>query len=120
DFLERASARMEVTISSVPDLSAEQLVERHLRPLGFDVPQRNVDTAHRVEEHRPVAPVRAHVARLPDVLDLVDVAADEKWLEVLLDRGIDDERALGKGGAAPSDESWLGRFPLHDQRGGVV
>ena len=51
--------------------------------LALDVPQRDVHAAHRVEQHRAVAPVRAHVARLPDVLDLVDVAADEERLEVL-------------------------------------
>ena len=64
------------------DLAAEQLIERHAGALGLDVPQRDVDAAHRVEQHRPVPPVRADVARLPDVLDLVDVAADEKRLQV--------------------------------------
>ena len=56
-----------------------------LGPLALDVPERHVDAAHRVEQHRAVPPVRADVGRLPDVLDLVGVAADQERLEVLLD-----------------------------------
>ena len=81
-------------------LAAEQLVERHVGALALDVPERDVHAAHRVEQHAAVAPVRADVGRLPDVFDLVDVASDEKRLEVLVDGGLDDQGALGEGGAA--------------------
>ena len=59
-----------------PALAAQQLIDGHVRPLALDVPERHVHAAHRVEQHRAVPPVRADVGRLPDVLDLVDVAAD--------------------------------------------
>ncbi len=113
DLGEAGAAGVVVAIRAVPHFAAEQLIERHPGALALDVPQRDVDAAHRVEEHRTVAPVRAHVARLPDVLDLVDVAPDEERLQVLLDRRLDDQRALGEGGAAPADQSRLGRLDLH-------
>ena len=80
DFLEAGAAGVEVTVGAVAHLAAEQLVERQAGALTLDVPQRDVDAAHRIEQDRAVAPVRAHVARLPDVLDLVDVAADQERL----------------------------------------
>ncbi len=113
-FREAGAARVVVAVGAVPDLAAEELIERHPGALALDVPERDVHAAHRVEEHRPVAPVRAHVARLPDVLDLVDVAADEERLEVLVDRRLHDERALREGRAPPADEAGLGRLDLHD------
>src|SRR5204863_2460636 len=60
------------------------------------------------------------VAGLPDVLDLVDVATDEKGLEILFERGLNDQGALRKRRASPPDESWLGRFHLHDDQPDVV
>ena len=119
-FREARAAGVEIAIRPVPDLAAEQLIERHPGALALDVPERDVDAAHRVEEHRPVAPVRAHVARLPDVLDLVDVAADEERLEVLVDRRLHDERALRERRAAPADEARLGRLDLHDHEADAV
>src|SRR5574339_398697 len=111
---------MKVAVGAVPDLAAEQLIERHLRPLRLDVPQRNIDAAHRVEQDRSIAPVRTDVARLPDVLDRVDVSANEKWLEVLFDRGVDDTRALRECRAAPADQAGLGGFHLHNDETDVV
>ena len=102
------------------DLAAEQLVERHVGAFPLDVPERDVDAAHRVEQHRAVPPVRAHVTRLPDVFDLVDVPPDQERLEILLERGLDDERTLGEGRAAPADEPRLGRLHLHDHQPDVV
>jgi hypothetical protein len=78
--------------------------------------QRNVYAAHRIEEHRTVPPIGAHVARLPDVLDLVHVPADEKRFQVLVQGRFDDERALCEGGAAPTHEAGLGRFHFDDDQ----
>ena len=114
------AAGVVVAVGAVPHLAAEQLIERQAGALALDVPQRDVDAAHRVEEHRPVAPVGADVARLPDVFDLVDVAADEERLQVLLERGLHDQRALRERRAAPADEARLGRLDLHDDEADAV
>ena len=120
DLGEAGAAGVVVAVGAVPHLAAEQLIERHAGALALDVPQRDVDAAHRVEEHAAVPPVRAHVARLPDVLDLVDVAADQERLQILLDRGLHDQRALGEGRAAPADQPGLGRLDLHDDEADPV
>src|SRR5205814_6668891 len=98
---EVGAAGVVVTVGAAPHLAAEQLIEGHPGALALDVPQRDVHAAHRVEQRRTVTPVGADVARLPDVLDLVDVAPDQKRLEVLLDRRLDDQRPLRERGAAP-------------------
>ncbi len=104
----------------MPHLAAEQLVERHAGALTFDVPQRDVHAAHGVEQHRTVAPVRAHIARLPDILDLVDVAADEEGLQILLERGFHDQGSLRKRRAAPPDEAGLGGLHLHHDQANAI
>src|SRR6185503_13369787 len=68
DLLEIASAGVEIEVGAEANLAAEQLIERHVRAFALDVPQRDVHAAHRVEERWAVAPVRAHIRRLPDVL----------------------------------------------------
>src|SRR5439155_14925928 len=113
---EAVAARVEVAVRAVTDLAAEQLIERHARAFAFDVPQSDVDAAHRVEENRTVAPVRADIARLPDVLDLIDVAPDQKRPEVLLDGRLHDQRALRERGAPPADEARLRRVDLDDDQ----
>jgi hypothetical protein len=113
DLGEARAAGVVVAVRSVTHLAAEQLIERHPGTLALDIPERDVDPAHGVEQHRTVAPVRAHVGRLPDVLDLVDVAPDQERLQVLVERRLDDQRALGEGRAAPADQARLGRLDLH-------
>ena len=54
--------------------AAQQLIERHVRPLGLDVPQRHVDRGDRRHRHRPAPPVGAAVEVLPGVLDAADRA----------------------------------------------
>ena len=101
-------------------LATEELIDRHTRALALDVPQRHVDAAQRVVEHRPAAPVRRHVRRLVDVLDVVGVAADEERLEVLLDRGHDRQRPLRKRRAAQPVQSWLARLDLDDDQADAI
>src|SRR5262249_14111614 len=120
DLAEALPARVEVAVGALADLAPEELVERHPRALALDVPEGDVDAAHRVEEHEPVPPVGADVARLPDVLDLVAIAADPERLQVLLDRGLDREGALGERGAAPAVEPGLARLhPDHHEADAV-
>jgi hypothetical protein len=119
-FLERASAGVIVAVGAVSHLAAEQLVQRQPRTLAEDVPQRDVDTAHRVEQHRPVAPVRADVHRLVDVLDLVDPPADEKGPQVLLDSGLHHERTLRERRTPPAVQARLIGDDLHHDQADAI
>src|SRR5208282_1210712 len=94
-----------------PTFAPQELIDRHARSLALAVPEGHVYAAHGVKQNRAVAPVRADVGRLPDVLDLVDIAADQERLEVLVDRDLHRERALGECGTAQSIEA---RFRSHD------
>src|SRR5205823_3140152 len=108
-----AAARVKITVRAVTHLAAEQLIERHAGAFGFDVPEGDVDAAHRIEQHRPIAPIRAHITRLPDILDFVYIAPDQKGLQILLDRRLNDKRTLCKGRAPPTHEAGLRRFDFH-------
>ena len=120
DFLEVASVGVVVARGAEAALAAEQLVDGHAGPLALDVPERDVHAAHRVEQHRAVAPVGADVGGLPDVLDLVDVAADEERLQVLLDGRLHDVGALRERGAAQAVEARLARLHLHHHQPDAV
>ena len=111
-----AAARVKITVRAVTHLAAEQLIERHAGAFGFDVPEGDVDAAHRIEQHRPIAPIRAHITRLPDILDFVYIAPDQKGLQILLDRRLNDKRTLCKGRAPPTHEAGLRRFDFHDDQ----
>ena len=67
-----------------------------------------------------VAPVRADVHRLPDVLDLVDAPADQERPQVLVDGRLHHERALGEGRAAPAVQARLIGDHLHDDEADAV
>ncbi len=56
---------------------AQQLVQRHVRHLGLDVPQRGVHGGNGAHGHRAASPVGAFVEVLPDVFDLLRVAPDQ-------------------------------------------
>src|SRR3546814_14251139 len=56
---------------------AEQLIERHPRRLGLDVPQRGIDRGDRGHRHRPAPPIGPAIEELPHILDPVRVAADQ-------------------------------------------
>src|SRR5262252_10542423 len=88
-------------------LAAEELPHGHPRALALEIPQRHVDAGQCVVEHRPAAPVRADVCRLKDVLDVIRVAPQQEWLEVLLNRGDDRQRPLGERSAAQAVQTWL-------------
>ena len=77
-FLGRCAVGVDVRVRRLPALSAEELVHGHARPFPLDVPQRHVHAGDRVVQHRAVAPVPVHHGRLPQVLDIVRVLADEE------------------------------------------
>src|SRR5262249_52744261 len=100
DVLERRAAGVAVGVHGPAALAAPELVDRQPRPLAGDVPQGHVRPADGVAQDRAVAPVGADEGRLPDVLDLQRVLADEERLEVLLDRRLYHAGPLGEGRTA--------------------
>ena len=107
---------MRVAVRRHPRLAAEQLVDRHVGALALDVPQRLIDAAHRVVEHRAVAPIRADVHRLPDVFDVVRVFAFEERRQELVDRRDDRLGALVEGRAAKAVEPRLAGIDFDDRQ----
>src|SRR5262245_20457728 len=98
---------MAISIGGFPAFASEQLVNGHPRLPSLDVPKRLVDAANGVVQHRAIAPVRAVVARLPDIVDAIGGLAHEEGLEVSVNRGIDQIGALRKGAAAVAIEAIL-------------
>src|SRR5262249_36817887 len=97
NFLEITPPDMRVERRGEPALTAQQLVKRHICPFALNVPKRDIHAAHRVEENGAVAPIRADIRRLPDVFDLVNIAANEQGLEVLLNRRLHRVSPLSEG-----------------------
>lgn len=93
--------------------TAEEIIKRHPGELALDVPEGHVGTGDRVVEHGAAAPIAADGEHRPDVCDVVHGAADDLGFHVLLDRGGDRERALGKGGAPQPNEVRLVRLDFH-------
>jgi hypothetical protein len=94
------SAGVGVEIDGFAGLAAGELVDGHPGLAALDVPKSLVDTADGVVEDGPVLPVGAVIAALPGVFDPVGWFADQEWLEVELDGGLDKVGALGKGSAS--------------------
>ena len=88
--------------------AAEQLVERHPGRLGLEVPQRGVDGGDRAHRHRPAPPVGAAVEVLPDVLDLVGVAADQAGHDVVGEVARHRQLAAVQRGVAQAGEALVG------------
>ena len=83
---------------------------------ALDVPQRLVDAADGVVQHRAVAPVGAVVHRLPDVVDAVGGLADQERLQILLDGRHDQVGALREGAAAVAVQAVLIGDDLDDDQ----
>ena len=97
-------------------LPAQQLIDGHPRLASLDVPERLVDAADGVVQHRAVAPVGAVVAGLPGVVDPVGRLADQERLQVFLDGGNHQVGPLRERGAPVAVQSGLIGGDLdHDQ-----
>ncbi len=88
--------------------AAEQLVQRQPGGLGLQVPQRGVDRRDRAHRHRPAPPVRAAVQVLPDVFDLVRVAADQARDHMVGEVARDGQLAAVERGVAEAREALVG------------
>ena len=115
-FLGRCAVGVDVRVRRLPALSAEELVHGHARPFPLDVPQRHVHAGDRVVQDRAVAPVAVHHGRLPQVLDIVRVLADEEGFQVVFDGGVDGPEPLGECGAAQAVEAGFGGQELDDDQ----
>ena len=91
---------MAVDRGRVAVFAAEDVVKRHIGALGLDVPQRDVDAADGIVQHRAVAPVAVDHHQAEQFLDAASVAAKQQRLEVLLDRRGHGMVALREGSAA--------------------
>ena len=107
NLLQHGAAGVSIQVHGFAALAAEQLVHRHSGPLAENVPQGHVHAADGVAQHRAVAPYDDDERRLPDVLDLQRIFAEEERLEVLVHSRFDDPRPLGEGGAAESVQARL-------------
>lgn len=99
DLLDIPAVHVPVDRDALPDLSAEELVEGHIRQLALDVPQRHVHAGNSVVFNGAVAPVGVLVHQLPQLLDVLRVPPHKKRLQVLLHQMPDRQVAVGKGGA---------------------
>ena len=71
----------------VAALPAEQIVERHARGLGLDVPQGHIDRSDRPHRDRTAPPIGAAIEKLPDILDPERIAADQRRHDMILEIG---------------------------------
>ena len=113
--VDRLPARVRVGEHAVARAAAEQLVERHPRRLGLDVPQRGVDRGDRRHRDRPAAPVGALVEQLPGVLDARRVAAGQQRADVLAQVRRDRQLAAVERRVAEAGQPVAGRQLERDE-----
>src|SRR4051812_1573363 len=95
-------------------LAPEQFVDRHVGQLALDIPQGDVDAGDGVVEHGAIAPVGVDHRRLEDILNAMNLFADQERLEVMFERGGDSLMALCKRSTAKAIQAGLRRFNLDD------
>src|ERR1035441_6631402 len=78
-----------VTISSdrKTALAAQKLIEGHVGPLRFDVPQCFIQAAQGAVQYRIVPPVGTYIRGLPHVLDVGWVTPQSKGCQEFIYRG---------------------------------
>ncbi len=69
--------------------AAQQLINRHVGRFAFDIPQRHIDRRDRRHGDRATTPVGPFVEVLPDVFDLMRIAADQLRADVIFQVGGD-------------------------------
>jgi len=79
------AAAMSVTVSGESAFASEQLIDGHIRPFSFYVPQGLVEAAEGVVQDRAVTPIGTRISVLPHVLYVVGVAALSKGIQIFID-----------------------------------
>ena len=87
--------------------TAQQMVHRHPERLAANIPQRLVDGRNRRPHHRSRAIEAVHVHRLPGVLHLHRIAADDEIAEVF-DAGHDRAGFAFQRALAPAHQALVG------------
>ena len=83
-FVDVLAVRVAIYQRAFARAPAQQLIQRLIRHLAEDVPQRDVDRRDRRHGHRTAAPICPAIEELPDVLDAPRVAADEIRHQMIL------------------------------------
>jgi hypothetical protein len=104
-----ASGGVAVRHESGTGCAAEQLVQRHVRGLGLDVPERDIYRRDRRHGDRPATPVRAAVEKLPGVFNLVGIPPDQQRNDVITQVADDGEFSPVERGIAKTRETVIGR-----------
>ena len=107
---------MRVERNRGPHFAAQEVVNGHARALAHDVPEGAIHAAKSVVPFDAAAEIRLQVGRLPDVFNLVHVAADHERLGVLLQKSCNRQRALPMGSASQSVEAGLTGHQLYDHQ----
>src|SRR5439155_18244574 len=94
-------------------LAAEQVVERHARHLGLDIPQGDVDRGNGAQGDRPPAPIGSSVKKLPDILDPARILADQRGDDMVLQIGNHGQLAAVQSGVSDTVDTLVG----HDLQG---
>src|SRR6185436_7411364 len=113
-FLVVAAGGVGVAIGRKAGFSTEQLINWHAGAFAFDVPKSHVEAGKRVVQDGAVAPIGTGVGVLPDVFDVIDVAAARERIEVFLEGIYDREGTLVEGGATESVKARFARFDFDD------
>ena len=116
--LGRITASMAIDRRPLAALAAQELVNRHPRPLAFDIPERLINTGDGIIEHRPIAPIAIDHRHLPDLLNPIDIATNEEGLEMALDRGVHRIKTLGKSRATDPVEPIVRSDDFNDDQPG--
>jgi glucuronate isomerase len=119
ELVERLFDRLPVRVTVDHDArtatAAEKLVKRHLRDFRFDVPERHVDGCDRRHRHRTSAPVRSAIKILPNVFDLMRIAADQARNHVFFEVRDDSELAAVESRVAETEDTFVGdEFQRHE------
>jgi len=107
-ILDRDAVGVAVDHDGLARGAAQKLVKRQAGHLGLDVPQRHIDGGDGRHGHRAAPPVGALVEILPDVLDLVGVAADKAGNDVVGEIAGDGQFAAVERGVADAVDALVG------------
>jgi hypothetical protein len=90
--------------------SAEQLIQRHPRHFGLDVPQRDIDGGNRAHRHGAAPPIGTAIEILPDILDPAGIHADQARNDMIFEIGNDRPLAPVQSGVANAVNALVGDY----------
>src|SRR5260370_9523802 len=82
-LLDVLSTRVTIDKNTVAGSAPQQLVDRRIQSLAFDIPKCRVNGGNRAHRDGATAPVRALVKVLPDVFDPARLPSDHKSNDIV-------------------------------------